>query len=114
MRDAESLMQIDVRNVGPVIAGGLLASILGGAVVCAAAGGLLGALIGLVAGVAISLVLVHVVNRQSFHWSLEVHWPFAALAALIAAIVALCGFGARVSAALAVRSEAVLAVKDDA
>src|SRR6202171_6677373 len=55
-----------------------------------AATGALGALIGLVAGAAISLVLVHVVNRQSFHWRLEVHWPFAALAALIAALVALC------------------------
>ncbi|MBC8024076.1 MAG: FtsX-like permease family protein, partial [Burkholderiales bacterium] len=79
-----------------------------------AATGALGALIGLVSGVAISFVLVHVVNRQSFHWSLEVHWPFAALAALMVAIVSLCAVGARVSAALAVRREAVLAVKDDA
>ena len=79
-----------------------------------AATGALGASIGLVAGAAISLVLIHVVNRQSFHWSVEVHWPLAALAALIAAIVALCAFGARASAALAVRREAVLAVKDDA
>jgi putative ABC transport system permease protein len=36
-----------------------------------AAAGALGALIGLASGVAISLVLVHVVNRQSFHWSLR-------------------------------------------
>ncbi len=59
-------------------------------------------------------MLVYVVNRQSFHWSLEVHWPLAALAALLAAIIALCAFGARVSASFAVRNEAVLAVKDDA
>ena len=76
--------------------------------------GALGALIGLVSGAAISLVLLHVVNRQSFHWSLEVHWPVTALAVLVAAIVALCAFGARASAAVAVRREAVLAVKDDA
>jgi putative ABC transport system permease protein len=76
--------------------------------------GALGAFIGLVAGAAISLVLLHVVNRQSFHWSLEVHWPVAALAALFGAIVALCAIGARASAAAAVRREAVLAVKDDA
>jgi putative ABC transport system permease protein len=79
-----------------------------------AATGALGAFIGLVSGAAISLVLVYVVNRQSFHWSLEVHWPLAALAALLAAIIALCAFGARVSASFAVRNEAVLAVKDDA
>jgi putative ABC transport system permease protein len=79
-----------------------------------AATGALGALIGLVAGSAISLVLLHVVNRQSFHWTLHVHWPVAALAALILAIVALCAFGARASGAMAVRREAVLAVKDDA
>ena len=76
--------------------------------------GTLGALIGCASGVAISLVLVRVVNRQSFHWDLQVHWPWLGLAALLAAIVALCAFGARASAALAVRNEAILAVKDDA
>ncbi len=45
-----------------------------------AATGALGAAIGLVAGVAISLVLVHVVNRQSFHWTLEVHWRSSSFA----------------------------------
>ncbi|MGZ5040747.1 MAG: FtsX-like permease family protein [Usitatibacter sp.] len=79
-----------------------------------AATGALGAAIGLASGVAISLVLVQVVNRQSFHWSLEMHWPIATLAELVAGIVAACAIGARVSAALAVRHEAVLAVKDDA
>jgi putative ABC transport system permease protein len=79
-----------------------------------AATGALGALIGLAAGAAISVVLVQVVNRQSFHWTLEMHWPVGTLAALLAAIVALCAFGARASGALAVRAEAVAAVKDDA
>ena len=79
-----------------------------------AAAGALGAAIGLASGIAMSLVLVRVVNRQSFHWSIEVHWPFGALAALVCAIVALCAAGARLSGALAVRREAVLAVKDDA
>ena len=79
-----------------------------------AATGALGAAIGLVSGVAISLVLVHVVNRQSFHWSLQIHWPIGALAAFVAAVIALCALGARVSAAFAVRREAILAVKDDA
>ena len=79
-----------------------------------AAAGALGAALGLASGAAISLVLIHVVNRQSFHWSIEVHWPWAALTLLVAGIVAACALGARFSAALAVRHEAVLAVKDDA
>lgn len=79
-----------------------------------AAAGALGAAIGLVCGAAISMVLVQVVNRQSFHWSLEMHWPWGPLAALFAGVVATCAIGARVSGSLAVRHEAVLAVKDDA
>ena len=78
------------------------------------AAGALGAFIGLVAGIAMSLVLVHVINRQSFHWSIEVHWPLAGLALLLFAIVSSCALGARASGSLAVRAEAVLAVKDDA
>jgi len=76
--------------------------------------GALGAAIGLASGIAVSFVLVRVVNRQSFHWDLEVHWPIGTIAILAAAIVVLCAAGARASAALAVRNEAVLAVKDDA
>ena len=48
----------------------------------AAEGGLLalvGAAAGLAAGAAISLVLVYVVNRQSFHWSMELHPPYLLL-----------------------------------
>lgn len=78
------------------------------------AAGVLGAAIGLAAGAAMSLVLVHVINRQSFHWGMEVHWPVASLAVFTAALVALCAGGARVSGALAVRDEAVRAIKDDA
>jgi len=79
-----------------------------------AAAGTLGAAIGLVAGAAISLVLLHVINRQSFHWSLELHWPLGALAILVAGIVGACALGARVSGTFAIRHEAILAVKDDA
>jgi putative ABC transport system permease protein len=76
--------------------------------------GALGALIGLAAGAAVSAVLVHVVNRQSFHWDIELHWPWAALALLFAATVALCALGATLAGRAAVSREAVFAVKDDA
>ena len=35
----------------------------------------LGLALGLALGWVISLVLIHVVNRQSFHWSMELHSP---------------------------------------
>ena len=79
-----------------------------------AAAGALGAAIGLASGILISVALVRVVNRQSFHWSVELHWPWGALLSLIAAIVLLCAAGARASGVAAVRREAVAAVKDDA
>jgi putative ABC transport system permease protein len=79
-----------------------------------AAAGAMGAVLGLASGIAISAVLVHVVNRQSFHWSLEMHWPWLAVAAFLAALVALCAVAARSSGAFAVRHEAILAVKEDA
>jgi len=79
-----------------------------------AAAGTVGALLGLASGVAISAVLVHVVNRQSFHWSLTLHWPVDVVAVFLAALIALCALAARFSGAYAVRREAILAVKDDA
>ncbi len=78
------------------------------------AAGLLGAGLGLAAGAAVSVVLVHVVNRQSFHWGMAIHWPAAALSVLAAAVVALCALGASAAGRAAVAREAVHAVKDDA
>ncbi|MDP3835390.1 MAG: ABC transporter permease, partial [Hydrogenophaga sp.] len=48
---------------------------------------LLGALAGLALGLAVSLVLVHVVNPQSFHWTMDLVLPWARLLALCAAVV---------------------------
>ena len=79
-----------------------------------AAAGTVGALLGLACGAALSAVLVHVVNRQSFHWTLALHWPALTLAAFLAAVVMLCAAASRTSGRLAVRREAILAVKDDA
>jgi putative ABC transport system permease protein len=76
--------------------------------------GIVGALLGLVAGAAVSVVLVHVVNRQSFHWGMEIHWPWLALAGLATTLVALCALGAAAAGRAAVAHEAVHAVKDDA
>src|SRR6266404_4310190 len=82
----------------------------------AAEGGLLallGALAGLAAGAAISLVLVYVVNRQSFNWSMELHVPFVLLAALIALLIFLAVITAIVSGREAMGIGPVRAVRED-
>jgi len=68
---------------------------------------------GLVLGFAISLILVHVVNRQSFHWGMALHVPWATLAGLSIALVALATLTARSSARSATSISAVRAVRDD-
>jgi putative ABC transport system permease protein len=82
----------------------------------AAEGGLLallGALAGLAAGGAISLVLVYVVNRQSFNWSMELHVPFLLLAALIAFMIFMAVITAVVSGREAMGIGPVRAVRED-
>ncbi len=89
------------REVGGMLAveGGLLA--------------LLGAAAGLVLGAAISLVLVYVVNRQSFHWSMDLHPPYFPLLALTAVLVGLAALTAWFSGREAMGMAPVRAVKED-
>lgn len=73
-----------------------------------------GALAGLGLGLALSAVLVYVVNPQSFHWSMDMQLPWARLAALVG-----LAFAAAVGASLlagrrALGADAVRAVRDDA
>jgi putative ABC transport system permease protein len=68
---------------------------------------------GLVLGFAISVILVEVVNRQSFHWGMTLHVPWLALAVLAVALVALATLTARGSAGTATSISAVRAVRDD-
>jgi putative ABC transport system permease protein len=78
------------------------------------AAGIIGAILGLLSGAAVSVVLVHVVNRQSFHWGMAIHWPWLALFALSGSVILLCALGASAAGRAAVAREAVEAVKDDA
>jgi putative ABC transport system permease protein len=82
----------------------------------AAEGGLLalvGSAAGLAAGAAISLVLVYVINRQSFHWSMELHPPYLLLAGFIVVLVALAVLTALVSGREAMGMGPVRAVRED-
>ena len=82
----------------------------------AAEGGLLAALgvaAGLVLGAAISLVLVYVVNRQSFGWSMDLRAPWLLLAALSAVLVALAAVVAWYAGREATGMTPVRAVRED-
>ena len=82
----------------------------------AAEGGLLaflGAAAGLVVGAAISLVLVYVVNRQSFNWSIELHVPWGLLTGFFFALVFLAVLTALLSGREAMGMGPVRAVRED-
>ncbi|HYO27879.1 MAG TPA: ABC transporter permease [Azonexus sp.] len=72
-----------------------------------------GVLAGLLAGGAIGLVLIEVVNRQSFHWSMDLHVPWGSLALFAVSLVALAALAAVLAGRQAMRQDAVLAVRED-
>lgn len=72
-----------------------------------------GLAVGLALGFVISLILIHVVNRQSFHWGMELHPPWAALAAFCVAMLALAALTAVVSGRQAFGRDVVRSVQED-
>ncbi|WP_354004961.1 FtsX-like permease family protein [Ramlibacter albus] len=73
----------------------------------------IGSAAGLVLGLAVSVVLVHVVNPQSFHWTMDMQVPWVRLTLLCVAVVAAGTFTAWVAGRAAASRDAVLAVKED-
>lgn len=73
----------------------------------------LGVVAGLVTGGLVSLILVYVVNRQSFHWSMDLFVPVGLLATLSLALVASAALIAVFSGRQAMREDAVRVVKED-
>ena len=64
-------------------------------------------------GAAISLILVYVVNRQSFGWSMELHPPYAFLLFLTVVLVGLAVVTAILSGREAMGIGPVRAVRED-
>jgi hypothetical protein len=73
----------------------------------------LGALLGLVLGLVISVVLVDVVNPQSFHWTMELALPWDRLGALVGAVLLAGAIAATVAGRSAASQQMALAVKED-
>ncbi|MFI4929369.1 MAG: FtsX-like permease family protein [Burkholderiales bacterium] len=85
------------------------------AIVCGEAAAWLaaGALLGVAIGIAVSVVLVHVVNPQSFHWTMPLHVPWLRVAMLGVTVLVLGVATAALAARHAASRSAVLAVKED-
>ncbi len=73
----------------------------------------LGLAVGLTLGWVLSLVLIRVVNRQSFHWSMDLAVPWAALGVFCAVMLVAASLTAIAAARAAMADAAALAVKDD-
>lgn len=72
-----------------------------------------GVAFGLALGLAVSVVLVHVVNPQSFHWTMQMHVPWARLAVFALVVLVAATATALLAARASARRDAVLAVKED-
>ena len=73
----------------------------------------MGSVAGLALGLAVSVVLVHVVNPQSFHWTMDMQVPWLRLLALCAAVILAGTLTAWLAGRAAASADAVLAVKED-
>jgi len=72
-----------------------------------------GCVMGLATGWLVGLILIHVVNRQSFHWSMELHLPWLPLAGLALLIIAAAVVTAVWSGRAAMSEDVVRAVRED-
>jgi putative ABC transport system permease protein len=72
-----------------------------------------GVIYGLALGIALSLVLVFVINRQSFNWSIDLDVPARLLALLSLVLIGAAAVTAVVSGRAALSQDAVRAVRED-
>ena len=72
-----------------------------------------GVIYGLALGVALSLVLVYVINRQSFNWSIDLDVPARLLALLSLVLISAAAVTAIISGRAALSQDAVRAVRED-
>lgn len=73
----------------------------------------LGILAGFLLGWGISLILVFIVNPQSFHWSMQLHMPWAGLAAVALVLLLSATLTALAAGRHAVAGSAIRAVRED-
>ena len=85
-------------------------------VMLAAEGGLLtamGIVLGFVLGWAISLILVFIVNPQSFHWTMQLHLPWGWLTMVSVIMLVSAAMTALIAGRRAVSGNVIRAVRED-
>ncbi len=75
--------------------------------------GLVGVIAGLGLGLMMAQVLIHVVNPQSFHWTMDTRLPWGLFAGLVAALVSAAAGTAVLAGRKALSADAVRAVRQD-
>ena len=75
--------------------------------------GLLGAVAGVALGLVLSQVLIHVINPQSFNWTMTTRVPVATLGGVVVALTAAAAATAVLAGRRATAVDAVLAVRED-
>jgi putative ABC transport system permease protein len=75
--------------------------------------GLLSNFVGLALGFALSLVLIYVINRQSFGWTIRFHWPVTILLGAISLVYAATVLAGLYPAQVAVRLNPLEAVHEE-
>ncbi len=73
----------------------------------------LGVVCGFALGLVISLILVYVVNPQSFHWTMQLHLPWTLLASVAGVLLAASVVTALVSGRYALSGGPIRAVRED-
>jgi len=73
----------------------------------------LAVLSGLALGALLSVILVYVINRQSFHWSIDLAIPWGELAALGLALIVTAALTAWLSGRAALGDDVIRAVRED-
>lgn len=75
--------------------------------------GLIGAVAGVALGALLGQVLIHVVNPQSFNWTMTTLWPVGTIAGVTAALTGAAALTAMLAGRRATAGDAVAAVRED-
>ena len=75
--------------------------------------GILANVLGLALGYVLSLVLVYVINKQSFGWTIQFHWPVAVLLGSLSIVYVATVLAGLFPARLAVRLDPMEVVHEE-
>jgi putative ABC transport system permease protein len=75
--------------------------------------GLLATLAGVILGFAMSLILIFVINKQSFGWTIRFHWPVAVLLGALSVVYVATVLAGLYPASVAVRLNPIEVVHEE-